>query len=118
MALTRAQYLEGDVLLVVAAHLPTALLPIRRLADRTHGLMPAAASKAGTGGSHPPPILRPFRPAGADDSAEWLEVSSGRTALTRIKHAPPTLEPGVRRIHPQRQCEPAKTNAGRRLVAD
>jgi hypothetical protein len=118
MALTRTQYREGDVLLVAAPQPPTALLPIRRLADRTHGLMPAEASKAGTGGSHPPPILRPFRPAGADDPAEWLGVSGGRTALTRIKHAPPTMEPGVRRIHPKRQCEPAKANASRLVVAD
>jgi hypothetical protein len=118
MALTSAQYCEGDVLLFAAPQPPAALLPIRLLADRTHGLMPAAASEAGTDGSHPPAILRPFRPAGADGPAEWLGVSGGRTALTRIKHAPPTLEPGVRRIHPQRQYEPAKANAGRRVVAD
>ncbi|GGC69402.1 hypothetical protein GCM10011504_54110 [Siccirubricoccus deserti] len=119
MAWTGAQYRQGDVLLVAAAHLPPDLMPMPVPADQARALMPPATASAAA--THLVPLvcgLRAFRSINSDGSAESLEITGGSLTLTHPEQAPLTLEPCIWRIVWQRRYDPATAGAAHHAVAD
>jgi hypothetical protein len=61
------------------------------------------------------PALSAYREVGPNAGDGWLEVRGSGVTVTHSEHAPIHLEPGIWRVIPQRQYDPA-TAAARRVT--
>lgn len=111
------QYRQGDLLLIEEERLPLGLEVISPPPGCSEvALMETDVAKQGSHIVPIGPMLSAYREVGPHAASGWLEVHGTGVTVRHAEHAPIYLEPGVWRVIPQRQYDPAK--AAPRRVAD